>query len=196
MGLSTEPFRRAGLSVTLAELERLVMDAAERLLPLAHPANGRTELSAGEQDFLRRAGVDLADFSPRDEGGSSPLAVTAAEYAVLLASALPAAEFAGRIGVDESRVRQRITRHTLYGVRDGKIWRVPVFQLGATGHGLLPGLDRVVPHLYDAHLVEVAHWFLEPQADLEGADGEPMSPREWLLRGHDPRVVATVAEEF
>jgi hypothetical protein len=84
----------------------------------------------------------------------------------------------------------------LYAVRDGRGWRVPIFQLDATGHALVPGLERIVAHLHDAHVVEVARWFLSPQADLEGPDDEPMSPRDWLLTGHDPKVAATIAEEF
>jgi hypothetical protein len=196
MGLSTEPFQKAGLDLTIDDLERLVMDAAKRLLPDRPAINGRSELSAAEVEFLQRAGVDLSDFTPADEGPASALAQTAAEYAVLLAASLPPAEIADRIGVDESRIRQRINQHTLYAIRDGRGWRVPIFQLDATGHALLPGLERIVPHLHDAHLVEVARWFLSPQVDLEGPDDKPMSPRDWLLTGHDPKVAATVAEEF
>jgi hypothetical protein len=196
MGLSTEPFQKAGLDLTVDDLERLVMDAAERLLPDRPAPNGRTELSAAEVEFLQRAGVDPSDFIPSGQGPASALAKTAAEYAVLLAASLPPADIAERVGVDESRIRQRINQHTLYAVRDGRGWRVPVFQLDGTGHALLPGLERIVPHLYDAHLVEVARWFLSPQADLEGPDDEPMSPRDWLLTGHDPKIAATVAEEF
>jgi hypothetical protein len=196
MRLSTEPFQKAGLDLTIDDLERLVMDAAERLLPDRPAPDGRGELSAAEVEFLQRAGVDPSDFTPTSEGPASALARTAAEYAVLMAASLPPTEIADRVRVDESRVRQRINQHTLYAVRDGRGWRVPIFQLDATGHALLPGLERIVPHFYDAQLVEVAHWFLSPQADLEGSDGEPMSPRDWLLTGHDPKLAATVAEEF
>jgi hypothetical protein len=196
MGLSTEPFQKAGLSLTVADLERIVMDAAERLLPDEPASNGRSELSPAEVEFLQRAGVALSDFAPTDQGSTSALAQTTADYAVLLAASLPPSEIADRIGVDESRIRQRINQHTLYAVRDGRGWRVPIFQLDATGHALLPGLERVIPHLHDAHLVEVARWFLSPQVDLEGPDDKPMSPRDWLITGHDPKVAATVAEEF
>lgn len=196
MGLSTEPFQKAGLDLTLDDLERLVMDAAERLLPDRPAPSGRSELSADELKFLQQAGVDLSDVTSSGRGASSALAQTAAEYAVLLAASLPPAAIADRVRVDESRIRQRINQHALYAVRDGRGWRIPAFQLDATGRALLPGLERIVPHLYDAHLVEVAHWFLSPQPDLEGPDDEPMSPRDWLLAGHDPQLAATVAEEF
>jgi hypothetical protein len=196
VGLSTEPFHRAGLDLTVEDLERLVMDAAERLLPDRPAPHGPSELSNAEIDFLQRAGVDASELTPTDQGPDSALAQTTAEYAVLLAAALPSAEIATRIGVDESRIRQRISQHTLYAVREGRGWRVPLFQLDDTGRALLPGLERIVPHLHDAHLVEVAHWFLSPQVDLEGADDQPMCPRDWLLTGHDPRLAEVVAEEF
>ncbi len=195
MGLSTEPFHRAGLDLTVDDLERLVMDAAERLLP-SSPAPRHSELSAGEIEFLQRAGIDPSHSNRTERGPGSALAQTAAEYAVLLAASLPTAEIADRIGVDESRIRQRINQHTLYAVKEGRGWRVPTFQLDDSGHALLTGLDRIVPHLHDAHLVEVARWFLSPQVDLEGPNDEPMSPRDWLLNGHDPKTTATVAEEF
>jgi hypothetical protein len=197
MGLSLEPFQRAGLvDVTLDDLERLVMDAAEQLLPEQPAVDARSELSAAEVEFLERAGVNPSDFAPPDQGAASALVRTAAGYAVLLAASAPPSAIAERIGVDESRVRQRINQHTLYAVRDGRGWRVPLFQLDASGHALLPGLERIVPHLYDAHLVEVARWFLSPQVDLEGPDEVPMSPRDWLLSGHDPRVAEMVTQEF
>src|SRR5216683_427487 len=103
MGLSTEPFQKAGLSLTLDDLERLVMDAAERLLPDQPAIDGRSELAAAEVEFLHRAGVSAADFTPPDQGPASPLAKTTAEYAVLLAASLPTSRIADRIGVDESR---------------------------------------------------------------------------------------------
>ena len=57
MGLSTELFQKAGLSLTVDDLERIVMDAAGRLLPDQPASNGRRELSAAEVAFLQRAGV-------------------------------------------------------------------------------------------------------------------------------------------
>jgi hypothetical protein len=196
MGLSTEPFQKAGLSLTVDDLERIFMDAAGRLLHDQPANNGHSELSAAEVTFLEGAGVCPSDFTPTDQGRTSALALAAADYAVLLAASLPPSEIAHRIGVDESRIRQRINQHTLYAVKDGRGWRVPVFQLDATGHALLPGLERIIPRVHDAHLVEVARWFLSPQVDLEGPDDEPMSPRDWLLMGHDPKLAALVAEEF
>jgi hypothetical protein len=194
--LDTAPFRRAGLSVEPADFERLVMEAVERALPPRPPVDARNELTEDEQRFLEEAGVDLAEFAHRDRGAASPLAQTAADYAALLATALTVPDLAARLGVDTSRIRQRLARHTLYGIKDGTSWRIPLFQLDDTGQALVPGLHRVAPHWVGAHPVEVARWFTLPHVDLEDAEEESVSPRTWLLTGGDPKVVAALAEEL
>ena len=196
MTLDTAAFQRAGLSIESADFERLVMEAVERALPPRPPSDARNELTEDEQRFLEESGVDLAEFAPRDRGASSPLALTAADYAALLATALTVSDLASRLGVDESRVRQRLARHTLYGIKDGKSWRIPLFQLHDAGQALVPGLHRVAPHWLGVHPVEVARWFTLPHVDLEGMDEQPISPRDWLLTGGDSGVVATLAEEL
>ena len=196
MTLDLAPFRRAGLTVEPADFERLVMAAVARALPPRPPADARHELAEDELRFLEAAGVDPAELAPRDRGVASPLALTAADYAALLATALTVAEAAARLGVDESRIRQRLARHTLYGIKDGRGWRVPLFQLDDAGRALVPGLDRVAPHWAGAHPVEVARWFTLPHVDLEDAEGQPVAPRAWLLAGGDPRTVAALAEEL
>ena len=196
MTLDTAPFRRAGLSVEPADFERLVAEAVERVLPRRAPVDARHELTEDEQRFLEESGVDLAEFAPRDRGVYSQLAQTDADYAALLATALTVPDLASRLGVDTSRIRQRLARHTLYGVKDGVSWRIPLFQLDEAGQALVPGLHRVAPHWVGVHPVEVARWFTLPHVDLENADEQSMSPRDWLLTGGDPGVVATLAEEL
>jgi excisionase family DNA binding protein len=153
----------------------------------------RDELTEDERRLLEESGVDLAEFAPRDRGVSSPLAQTTADYAALLATALTVPELASRLGVDTSRIRQRLARHTLYGVKDGVSWRIPLFQLDETAQALVPGLHRVAPGV---HPVEVARWFTLPHVDLENADERSLSPRDWLLTGGDPGDVAMLAEEL
>ena len=196
MALTTSPFRRAGLTVDPDAFERLVMEAVERVLPDRPAGDGRDDLTEPEVQFLERAGVDLGDLAPRDLGAGSPIVRAAAEYAALLASSLTTAEAAERLGVDESRVRQLLSQRVLYGIKGRKAWRIPAFQFDDTGRRLLPGLHLIVPHLADAHPVEVASWFTAPQVDLEGPDDIPLSPRQWLLTGRDPRALVALADEF
>ena len=196
MHLDLAPFRRAGLGLSLDEFERLVMDAVAQVLPERAPIDGRADMTESEASFLRDAGVDLSEFAPREHGAESPLARTAAEYAAILAASLSVPELAKRLRVDESSVRQRLVSHRLYGIKVGKGWRVPLFELDDTGQALVAGLQLVAPHWADAHPVEVAQWFTQPHVDLEGPDDEQVSPRSFLLAGGNPRTLATLAEEF
>ena len=196
MGLDIAPFRRAGLDLSLSDFEELVMQAVQEILPESPAPDARGELSQSEVAFLEQAGVDLADFGPRDLGADDPLARTAAEYAAILASSLTVPDLARRLGVDTSSIRQRLLAHRLYGIKAGKGWRIPLFELDDAGKALVPGLHLIAPHWEGAHPVEIAQWFTQPHVDLEGPDDEPISPRAWLLAGGNPRTVATLATEF
>lgn len=121
---------------------------------------------------------------------------TAADYAALLATSLTVPELARRLGVDESRVRQRIARHQLFAIKGGATWRVPLFQLDDSGQRLVPGLRTVAPHLAGVHPVVASRWFTLPHGDLADEANRPLSPRAWLLGGGDPARVAALAEEL
>jgi hypothetical protein len=145
---------------------------------------------------LTDAGVSIDDFAPPNLGARSPLIQTAADYAALLATALSVPELARRLGVDQSRIRQRIARHTLIAVKDAAAWRLPLFQLDDMGQQLVPGLAAVAPRLAGVHPVAVARWFTLPHSDLVDDEGRPISPRVWLLSGGDPDDVAALADEL
>jgi hypothetical protein len=194
--LASEQFQRAGLTVESAEFDRLVLEAVERVLPSRPPVDARDELTQEELRFLEESGVDLAEFAPRDRGIASPLAQTAADYAALLATALTVPDLSSRLGVDTSRIRQRLARNTLYGIKDSTSWRIPLFQLDDTGRALVPGLHRVAPHWVGVHPIEVTRWFTLPHVDLEDANERPISPRDWLLTGGDAGVVVALTEEL
>lgn len=196
MGLDVGPLRRAGLDLSLAEFEDLVMHAVKEVLPEAPPSETRQELSEAELAFLHDAGVDLAGFAPRDLGRDDPLARTAARYAAILAASLTVPQLAERLGVDQSSIRQRLAAHRLYAIKTSKSWRIPLFELDDSGRAFIPGLHLIARHWFESHPVEVDEWFTQPHPDLEGPDDTPTSPRAWLLAGGNPRVVAALAEEF
>src|ERR1700730_17725971 len=137
MHLDLAPFRRAGLGLSLDEFERLVMDAVAQVLPERAPIDGRADMTGSEASFLRDAGVDLSEFAPREHGAESPLAAKAAEDAAILPPASRLPELAKRLHGDESSVRQRLVSHRLYGIKVGKGWRVPLFELDDTGQALV-----------------------------------------------------------
>src|SRR5215210_4416158 len=149
------------------------------------------EFTVEEAMVLKEGGLEL---SAREEG-TDVLAGTAAKYAAMLASALTTREAAGMLGVGESRIRQRLGRRTLYGVKAGRENRLPAFQF--EGGGEVPGIAEVLARMdRSVHPVAVFNWFVLPNADLYLDEDEagPVSPRHWLLSGGDPDVAACLAE--
>ena len=99
------------------------------------------------------------------------------------------------LGTGESRVRQRLGEKTLYGVKAGNEIRLPAFQF--EGGKEVPGIGEVLRHVDGSvHPVALSNWFTAPNQDLYlGEDEErAVSPREWLLSGGAPEVLAPLAE--
>jgi len=155
------------------------------------------ELAAEEKRLLREGGL-LA--SRAATAGPDPVTAGAAEYAALLQSSLTAAQAAKVLGVEVSRVRQRLLSRppTLYGIKDGRTWRLPRFQFD--GRRVIPGVDRIWARLDPAlHPLTVHRWFHEPDVDLSeprGGGGRPLSPRDWLRLGHPSERLERIAENL
>jgi len=196
VSVDVTPFHRAGLEIDGDEFVRRVMAAAIRMLPSRPISDTRADLSEDEAAFLREASVNLSVFSPANQGVDSPLLRTAEEYAALLATSLSIGELASRLGIHPSRLRHRLAEHTLFGIKDGVTWRLPLFQLDDHGQRLVPGLDQVAPTWTGVHPIAVRRWFLEPSSDLQNRDGRRFSPRDWLLTGGDPRTVVELGAEL
>jgi CheY-like chemotaxis protein len=154
-------------------------------------AVAQTALTLDEQRALESGGVPI--------GGQlafRPLAVRAAKYHAILTGSLNAEQAAKRLGVSTGRVRQRLLADppTLYGIRDGNVWRLPAFQFASKG--LVPNVDRVISHL-DRELdpVAVENWFRQPHIDLE-QDGHLVSPLDWLAQGRSVQPVAELAGDL
>jgi hypothetical protein len=159
--------------------------------------------------FLRSSLADESALLTRPEetalgrGGVGPIPAeelrlvegqAAAAYQRLRADSLTVEDAAGRLGVNASRVRQRLAERSLYGLKDGNAWRLPAFQFVADG--LVPGIDIVFRRLpADLGPLAVARWLATPNADLTTRDDEerPLSPRQWLLEGNPPEAAATLA---
>lgn len=188
--LETRVFERIGLHVGGAELEALVADALEQVVPARVVADPTAELTPEETAALRRGGLDPA-WQAREM--DDPTLRTAAEYAALLASSLSVEQAAALLGIDGSRVRHRLADRTLYGVKDRHAWRLPAFQFA--GRGPVPGLECVLPHLpCGLHPLAVLGWLTRPNPDLWlDAEETPVPPLDWLRAGHDPERVARLA---
>ncbi len=182
-----------GLQIEPENLSSLFEDALHDMRRTLFPPDPAADLPAPEVAALRRGGFELA---PVTAESSNALARTAAEYAVLCGTSLSAGETAQKLGVDPSRVRQLLAARKIYGLQMRGAWKIPVFQFD--GDRLLPGLEEVIPVLpEDLHPVAIYHWFTTPNPDLvPGGSEQGLSPREWLLSGHSPKVVAELASDL
>ena len=196
MPLSTAALERAGIHVTIEDLEALLNAAIEQALPPYSSVDARRVLPSVELAFFQDAGVSLEELAPLDAGIEDPELRTAAKYAGLLASALSVRQAAQRLRVDGSRIRQRLADQSLYGVRVDGAWRLPLFQFTDDGRSVVPGFGELVPALVDLHPVDVATWFVTPHVDLVVGDDTRISPRDWLLGGGDVRVLIPLVEEL
>lgn len=122
-----------------------------------------------------------------------PRAASLAHMAKLRADSLSVEEAAKLLGVNPSRIRQRLggKPRTLLGMKVGRSWRVFRYQLD--GHQLVLNLEKVIAAMPRGRDPVGEHnWLTLPDPDLEVGD-RAVSPIEWLRRGHDPEQVIEVA---
>jgi excisionase family DNA binding protein len=142
-------------------------------------------LTDQELSVFDEAGIDLEVAAEHAAGWDTDVAMVR-----LLVGALTVADAAERLGVAESRVRQRLNERSLYGVKVGRAWRLPLFQF--TDAGDVPNIGPVLAALpEEIHPLAVEGWITTPKPDL-WLDG-PTSPRRWLLAGGDPGPVIELA---
>ena len=139
---------------------------------------------ASEQAAAAESGLTLEERHALESGGMPisdelavrPFAARAAKYRAILEGSLNADQAARRLRVTTGRIRQRLLADppTLYGFRDGYVWRLPAFQFGPKG--LIPNIEQVISRL-DRTLDPVAiyNWFRRPHVDLE-QEGQLVSP--------------------
>ena len=170
--------------ITRMELAR----ALESLPPIRPHAAALSEAEA--------AIFDDADF-PEDEQAYARVTVeTLGRTARLISTAYSTSEAAERLGVNESRIRQRRADRTLWAIEDRDGWVFPALQFDdeAGRRGQIRGLDQVLRVLpADLHPLSVAGFLTTPQVDLR-IGGQPVSPLDWLRSGGDVRPVINVAE--
>jgi len=190
-----------GISASADELAGFVADAiasmeAGALVPAA------SELPESELEVLRAGGFDTsAGARPADD----PVGQAAAAYSALLATAFTIKQVAQALHRNESRIRQRLLQRTIYGVRHGRGWLLPRFQFQVEarggGHvvtGMVPGIEQLFPLLDpELHPVSVWRWFSSPNSELlDEHSGLALSPRDWLLAGHEAAPVINLARDL
>jgi hypothetical protein len=151
-------------------------------------------LPANEIATLESVGLSTTPWKGTVE--EDPLLQSIADYMALLETSLTTSEVAKYLKVDVSRVRQRLRERSLFGLDYDGEHRLPNFQFER--RHVLPGLREVIGALPESlNPLDVAQWFLAPNPDLELAtQDEPLSPREWLLRGESVAAVVALARGF
>ncbi len=177
-----------GVAATEEEVARLFEAALEETGFHAPYPDPRVSFSEKEIALLERGGFDMRRLDP---GIDDPIVRMAAEYSLLRASSLTTRAAAKRLRVNDSRVRQLLGAHRLYGIKVGDEWRLPAFQF--TTKGQVPGIDQALARLPEGiNPVSVQRFFASPNPDLEVEEGRAVSPIEWLLTGNDPERVAEI----
>ncbi len=130
-------------------------------------ADEGSTLTAPEEAALAKGGVELVS----DQALRVVDAQIASAYQQLRTGSLSVEEAAHRLGVNTSRIRQRLADRSLYGIKDGNTWLLPAFQFCADG--MVPGVDVVVRRLPpDIGALAVARWFSNPNPDLSTRDDD------------------------
>ncbi|MGH2460496.1 MAG: hypothetical protein ACRDIY_16705, partial [Chloroflexota bacterium] len=118
MTISSALLERAGINVSPEEFEHLVIAAVQEIAPPRVGDPGR-DLTREQRAALNRGGIDPLSAPVASTGPNGPATRGATLYAAILATSLSVAEAARRLGVDESRVRQRIHARALYAIKPG-----------------------------------------------------------------------------
>ncbi len=180
------------VAMTLAELlipfglaEQDIVDAvAARLGPMASAG-----LPVNQQAMLEAGGLNFQDA---DRHAAAAVADIITEESAYLASAHPVPAVAISMGVSASRIRHLVSDGGLHSVRTSRAVLLPLWQFDEAGRPL-PGLRIVLAAVRAGeHPLAMQSFMMTPQLDLEGVDGKPMTPREWLLSGGDATVVAAL----
>jgi excisionase family DNA binding protein len=103
----------------------------------------------------------------------------------LLRASLSRAEVAELLGVSSQAVLDRLTDGELIGLKEGREWRIPMWQLhpGAP-RGFLPALAEL-RRAFPGGLVALSRWATAPHVDLGG-----MTPADALAAGRVDQVIA------
>ncbi len=142
-------------------------------------------------DLLAKGGLDL---SPPRRDEPDPVSEAFSMYVALLAASTDVAGASQRLGVDDSRIRQRLRARTLFGIREEEGWRIPLAQFEEDGE--VRGLGQVLSALRRGlHPVSVWRWLTLPNTELE-IDDRRVSPILWLRSGGDIQRARSVAADL
>ena len=152
-------------------------------------------LSGHDQQVLARIGVPAADMAGHRHIAGRAVVDTAADLVAGISTLLPAADVAMKLNRSVVRIRGAIADGSLYGVKVGRSWLLPQWQLTATA-GPIPHLRTIIaaiPHGTSA--VTMQRVMTEPSDELF-LDGQAVSPRDWLIAGRVAPPIVEMIEQL
>ena len=141
------------------------------------------------------AGAELDDafgHEPPPEAFQEALAwnlsVATERRRALIAASLTRRDVARRLAVSPQAVSDMLERGALIGLKEGREWRIPAWQLDdESPTGVVPGLQRIASR-FPGSVVALSLWVAREHPDLDG-----LTPREALRRGDVEDVLRLVA---
>lgn len=169
-------------------------EAAAALLETAADVLDEQRAPTAMPDDEREAWESLgARFDDTDAPARARMRTAARFRGLLEASLAGDAAVAAHLGVNRSRVSQRVGERSLYAFTHGDVRWFPTWQF--EGNQALGGLRKVLAALPgDLHPLVVSHWFTAAHREL-GIGGSTLSPRDWLATGGDPDRLSRLAVE-
>lgn len=149
-------------------------------------------LSRSDRQILTEIGVPADDLN---RPLSTSLVEEAAELLLENSTSLSAAAVASRLGRSVTRIRGAIADGSLYGVKIGRSWLLPTWQL-TDEPAPLPHLRKVIAAVPEGASPSTIQRVMTQPSDELYLDGTPTSPRRWLLAGQDPKPVVTLIEQL
>lgn len=176
-------FDRRQLKDLAGELARQPSSLVAALLHALRPAQDATRLDTalwGRTPDARAVRASAADN----------LALAVARRTAVLGASVTRGAAARALGKSDQAVSAMLERGSLLGLKEGREWRIPSWQLDPDRpQGVLPGL-REVARAYRDGVVSLSEWVDRPHPSLEDA-----TPRQALVRGEVEGVVAAAAAE-
>ncbi len=173
--------------------DRALRYLLRELRALPQDSGASEPLSARDRARLDAEGFTAEDADERRLQTPDPVLRGASHRAALVGTALPPEAVARGLGRNVTRIYHMLSERQLYGVRDGRRWRLPRFQFMSAGERLaiVPGVTTLFPALpRDLSVAAIGNWFTTvPQPLLVSEEGRVLAPRAWLLAGGDPQRV-------
>jgi hypothetical protein len=175
--------RRSDLRDLTAELARQPRSVVQALIQALRPQSDAAPLGAELWGRAPGSGAVRA-------AAAANLATGVARRNAVLRDSVTRSEVARALARSEQAVSAMLERGTLLGLKEGREWRIPAWQLDPDRPtGVLPGLGEV-SRAYRDGVVSLSAWIDREHADLDG-----LTPRAALARDRVDEVVAAAAVE-